>query len=214
MEIIEVTKLNIDKSIQQAAIVLKNKGIVVYPTETAYGFAANGLLPETIHKIFQLKKRSRQNPIHLIIPSIESARNFAYISREQHRVLKRWLPGPLTFVLPRKPIVPECLVNGATTIGIRIPQHPVTSLLSSYLDFPYTATSANFSGQPPIYSIDDLQKQFPAICDIDLVLDYGNLPQVMPSTVIDICRWPKYQILRPGAIAKREFAMWAATISL
>lgn len=205
----QVTQENFTQAVRRAADTLKSGGVIVYPTDTAYGFGANGLSSEAIDKVFTLKGRPRYNPMNLVARNIDSVADIAELSAIQKSVLACWLPGPVTFVLGRKPIVPSCLVNGEATVGIRIPKHPVTSLLSEYVEFPYTTTSANLSNYPTVYSISALCLQFPPSAPIDLVLDYGELKLGAISTVIDISNWPQYKIVREGVLPSQEFSRWA-----
>lgn len=209
MNILQVDKHNIAEAAEKSAQVLKQGGVVVYPTDTAYGFAVHGLRTDTIDKIFRLKGRRQNNPIHLVVRDVASVEKLAEMSPAQRAVLENWLPGQLTFVLTRKECVPPSLVAGGTTIGIRIPDHPLTMALSQQLDFPYTATSANVSGMPAVYAINALRQQFPGNAEIDLVLDYGELAAGTISTVIDIVAWPDYKIVREGAVPAARFAEWA-----
>jgi L-threonylcarbamoyladenylate synthase len=213
MKTIQVTAHNLVQAADEAAEVLRQGRVVVYPTDTAYGFAVHGLLPATIEKIFRLKGRRQNNPIHLVVRDLAAVETITEMSPCQRAVLAHWLPGQLTFVLTRKPIVPESLVAGGSTIGIRIPRHPVTQELSRRLDFPYTATSANVSGQPAVYSIAALREQFPENAEIALILNYGDLATGAISTVIDIVAWPEYRIVREGAVSAAKFAEWAARIT-
>jgi L-threonylcarbamoyladenylate synthase len=211
MEIIQVITDNLEKVVEQAAAVLQSSGVVVYPTDTTYALAVHGLCMEAIEKIFQIKGRSHQNPIHLVVRDMAAVKAIAELSTEQEAVLTHWLPGPLTFVLVRKPVVPSVLVGGGSTIGVRIPNHPVTQALSRLVDFPYTTTSANRTGLPTVYAIPTLLEQMPDGGGIDLVLDYGDLTRGSVSTVVDISQWPVYKVIREGVVSTQKFAEWVVS---
>jgi L-threonylcarbamoyladenylate synthase len=105
-------------------------------------------------------------------------------------------------ILPKKDIVPNMLVANGSTLGVRIPNSKITNLLSSSASIPYTTPSANRTGEPTPYSIDEV-RQVLDIEKVDLVLDAGPLPKIAPSTVIDISEG-NFKILREGPIGREE----------
>ena len=119
--------------------------------------------------------------------------------------MKKFLPGPLTLIFRRRPAIPSTVAGGLETLGIRIPNCPVTSQLSSLVDFPYTATSANPSAGATPYSVSEVLSQFEGdlVQKIDLILDAGVLPRVLPSTLVDLSTQPP-QILREGPVRTKE----------
>lgn len=163
------------EAISSATEALLHDKIVVYPTDTAYGFAAHALSLKAIETVYELKGRSCTSPMHIVVRNVSQACEFAEISPQQQQVLRAWFPGPITFVLKKRSPIPSLLVAGKNTIGIRIPDHPITKALSLSVPFPYTATSANLSGQPTVYSIDALARQFPGFPGIDVILDMGEI---------------------------------------
>lgn len=204
MKIIRLTADNMEQSVREAVNFITEGGVVVYPTDTAYGMAVPGLEEDAIARIYRVKGRPLHNPIHLVVKDWMAVSEISELSAGQQRVLERWLPGPVTFVLKRRPVVPASLVGGRDTVGVRIPDHPVTRLLSRYLGVPYTATSANLSGGRTAYSIEDLEGRLPE--DIPfLALDYGKLAEGAISSVIDISAWPHYTIIREGVVSKDRF---------
>jgi L-threonylcarbamoyladenylate synthase len=193
---------SLDKAVQAASIVLKNGGIAVYPTDTAYGLGANALNESAICKIFAIKERDRKKPLSITVRDIEMAKRYAIISAAAEEFLKQAWPGAITVVLRKRSLLPDILIDGGT-IGIRMPDHEFHESLFKRIDFPITATSANISGNESVWNIADFKRQLRGrTCRPDLVIDAGALPPTHPSTVIDLSgQEPK--ILRTGPISKK-----------
>lgn len=185
-------------TIIKAADVLKLGGLLVYPTDTAYGLGANALDEKSIRKVYELKSRDFSKPTHVVVRDWKMIEDLCFTNDAAKKLYDKFLPGPLTIILPKKKIVPDILTAGLKTIGIRIPNNEVTKILSSDLPFPYTTPSANKSGGKTPYSIEDVKKELD-ISKVDLILDAGKLPEVPPSTIVDLStNSPK--ILRGGPI--------------
>ncbi|MBU1110017.1 threonylcarbamoyl-AMP synthase [Patescibacteria group bacterium] len=203
MQILNLTSNSSLKFIaHQAAEVLGSGGIIVYPTETAYGLGGKALDETVIKNVFAIKQRPLNKPIHIIVKDIQEAKNYAEVTKEGIRLARRFFPGPLTLIFKKKFIIPDVLTGGLDTIGIRIPNHPVVIAISNIVSFPFTATSANFSGRPAPYSTEDVFSQFTGN-EIDLVIDAGSLPQTLPSTVVDLTVAP-FKIIREGPISRQQ----------
>jgi L-threonylcarbamoyladenylate synthase len=134
----------ISTNIQAACQILNNNDLVAIPTETVYGLAANALNEKAVLKIFTLKKRPAYNPLIIHIGAIEDLDKWAKnIPEKAYLLAKTFWPGPLTLVLEKKAIVPNIITAGKNTVGIRMPNHPVTLSLLKQLNFPLAAPSAN-----------------------------------------------------------------------
>jgi L-threonylcarbamoyladenylate synthase len=181
-------------AIKNAAQVIKAGGVVIYPTDTCYGIGASALDTKAIKKIIDAKSRNFQRPFSVIVKDIKMAKELAEINNKQEKYFKSKLPGRFTLVLEKRKKLPAILTAGLPTIGIRIPNHVATKLLSDFLSIPYITTSANIVGQKPAYGLDELAKQFNNK-KIDLILDAGQLPKHKVSTVIDLSG-QKVKILR------------------
>ena len=206
MEIVKIDLQNPPEPlIAKAAEVLSRGGLLIYPTDTAYGLGGNGLDERVIRKVFRVKGRLEKKPIHVVVRDIKMAEELVYLNEPDRIVFERFLPGPLTLIFKKKKIVPESLVGGGETLGIRMPKCLVTRRISSLLEFPYTATSANLAGGPAPYSIEESLSQFsPEILEnIDLILNAGPLLKVLPSTIVDLSgEIPK--LVREGPVSKGE----------
>ncbi len=196
---------DLDNRVIEAAVrVIRRGGSIVYPTDTVYGLGVSILKPYSIERLFKIKKRPETKPAPVMIKDIEMAKQLAYIDQKTEKALNEVWPGQVTVVLEKKPIVPDILTANRKTIGLRIPNHYFTQCLMENLNEPITATSANFSGQPPLNSAVELVKIFNrAYPRPDLILDAGELPPSPPSTVLDLTS-PQPKITRVGPITKKD----------
>jgi len=199
-----IKKIDLNKPnknlIKLASQILSKNGLVVYPTDTAYGLGVNALKVSTINKLYEAKNRSFDKPTHIIVSNIQMMEKVSYVNEYARILYNSFLPGPLTIILKKKNIIPDILTGGINTIGIRIPNCTVTKLLSKDLSFPYTTPSANKSGDKTPYSINEALSSL-GKNDIDLALDAGELPKTQPSTIIDVSH-ANIKILREGPLSK------------
>lgn len=182
--------------IKEAASIIKQGGLVIYPTETCYGLAANALDPKAVKRVYEVKGRPYNKPLSIAVSDLEMAKKYAYFTPEAEKLVKELLPGPLTIALPKKPEVPD-IVN-PDRIAIRIPNNLIAILLIKETGIPITATSANKTGDPPPYNIKDAINSLVGI--VDFAMDTGQLPKVKPSTIVDFTEKPCPQITRIGPI--------------
>jgi L-threonylcarbamoyladenylate synthase len=176
--------------------------LVVYPTETFYGIAADPFSPIALEKLFAIKGREANKPIALI--AADSAMAFA-IARKVPAIARRlaiaFWPGPLTMVIPARTDFPPQLIGPDAGVGVRVSSHPIARALCRGLGHPITATSANLSGEPPANTIDTARKSLGN--KVKVFLEGGILSAVAPSTVI-ACDADDFRIIRAGAISERE----------
>ncbi|MBU1136896.1 threonylcarbamoyl-AMP synthase [Patescibacteria group bacterium] len=196
---------DLDNTIIQKAIeVLKRGGGVIYPTDTVYGLGVDALNIKAIERLFKIKKRPGTKPVPIIVRDIDMAKKYAYINRAKEKILNSVWPGKVTVILPKRDAAPDVLTAGKKTIGIRVSAHPFIRLLMEELDFPITATSANFSGEPPLSSSFEVIKTFErAYPRPELILDAGDLPENSPSTLLDLSGL-KPKITRLGPVSKKD----------
>jgi L-threonylcarbamoyladenylate synthase len=183
------------KTLNEAAYILKNGGVVICPTDTVYGFLADAFNKKAVDKIFKLKQRPRSKPLPVFVKDLKRAKELVEISKEQELILKKyWFTRPkpaggggprkYTFVLKNK---------GKGTIAIRIPKHKFLNDLLKKINKPLAQTSVNISGQPVLKNIKEIINQFGD--KVDLIIDEGNLPKRKPSKIIDLTE-KKQKILR------------------
>ena len=187
------------EKIGRAAEVLRAGGLVAFPTETVYGLGANALDHAAIAKIFAAKGRPSTNPL---IVHVADAAAISVLVTEWTEIAQllaeRFMPGPLTLVLPRRDIVPDIVTGGGATVAVRVPAHPIAQALLRAAGIPIAAPSANRSMQlSPTraeHVLHDLNGR------IDLILDGGLTMGGLESTVLDLTTSPP-TLLRPGLIS-------------
>ncbi|PIZ57263.1 threonylcarbamoyl-AMP synthase [bacterium (Candidatus Torokbacteria) CG_4_10_14_0_2_um_filter_35_8] len=194
-----------DKVIEAAADILKRGLVLVYPTDTVYGLGVNILDENAVRKIFLIKGRDFIKPLPIVVRDLKMAEEVASVGEKAKVLFNKFLPGPLTLVLPKKDIISDIISADLETVGIRIPECEVTKKLSEKLDFPYTTTSANISGRPSTSSIREVRSQFSdSPRKPDLILNAGTLSPSLSSTIVDLSNENDIKILREGPISKEE----------
>jgi len=183
------------RHINRAAEVLSRGGVVVYPTDTVYGLGCDITNKKAIEKITAIKGRDPKKPMSFVCSDLQHISRYARVSNFAYRILKRFLPGPYTFVLEATRETPKILLTKQKTVGIRIPDNKVSLELVAALGNPIISTSANLSNDEPIGNPDDLAKILGP--RVDIILDSGVLAQT-PSTVVSLVN-DSVNILREGA---------------
>jgi L-threonylcarbamoyladenylate synthase len=186
----------------RAAGLIRSGGIVAFPTETVYGLGANALDPAAVERIFAVKGRPRQSPLIVHVDSIEMARALVLEWPDAaDRLAHRYWPGPLTLVLPKQPSIPDIVTAGLSTVGLRVPAHPLALALIHAAGVPIAAPSANpFTELSPTTAEHVRQSLGDAV---DLVLDGGPATVGIESTVLSLAGLEPV-LLRPGVIPLPE----------
>ena len=193
--------INLDK-LKEISEIIKNGGIVVFPTETVYGIGTNGLNKEAISKLYEVKKRPTTKPISLLVSSINMVDMVAQdITDMEYKLMEKFFPGPLTIILKKKSIVPDNLTNNTDTIGIRMPDNIIARKLIEYANVPIATPSANISGKPSGTNINTIMNDFKD--KVDYYIDGGKSKIGIGSTIVKIENgYPL--ILREGSISKKQ----------
>lgn len=204
-EIIAVDPAGPDpEAIGRAADLLRQGQIVVSATDTIYTVNVDATNVAAIERLYALKGRPPRKPIHVVVADLEMAARYAEVTPQAHQLARTFLPGALTLVLSRLPAVPDALVAGLPTLGIRMPDNLVSLELARVAGLPYTTTGANMSDGGDVYTVEDVLRQFgPRAEQIALILDQGPLTPRPPSTLIDLTGEPP-RILRQGPIPGAE----------
>jgi L-threonylcarbamoyladenylate synthase len=168
-------------SITDAAAAVRRGDAVVYPTETVYGLGADATDPDAVERVFELKGRSREKPLSLGVPSVDAALDYTRPTEREERFMRRFLPGPVTVVVERRPSLPDILTAGRERVGVRVPDHETALSLLERAP-PLTATSANRSGSPSVTRVADLDTRIREGAAV--VVDGGETPGT-ESTVVD-----------------------------
>ena len=184
------------------AEIIKNGGIVVFPTETVYGIGTNGLDKEAVERLYKIKERPLNKPISLLVSDFEMVEKVVKdISEIEYKIMKEFFPGPLTIILNKKDIVPEIVTSGGITVGIRMPDEETTRKLIKYAGVPIAAPSANISGKPSKIDVQDIIKEFGD--KVDYYIDGGKSKIGIGSTIVKVEK-NAIKILREGSISKEE----------
>lgn len=194
----------------EAAALIRDGGLVAFPTETVYGLGANALDRRAIARIYSAKGRPSFNPVIAHVSSVEEARGIVAEWPElAARLAAAWWPGPLTLVLAKLAHVPDALTAGAHAVAVRVPAHPVALGLIAAAGVPVAAPSANrSSGVSPTTA----QHVAKSLGDrVDLILDAGPTGVGIESTVVDLTG-PRPRILRPGPIGATELEALAGPL--
>lgn len=168
--------------IRQAVEILKNSGVIAYPTDTIYGFGGDIFSKPTIDRIYQIKKKKAIG-FSFICADLKEIAKYAIVSDCAYRILKRLLPGPYTFIFKATKMVPKDIVPNKKTVAIRIPNNQVCLELIKRFGHPIISTSVNLTGQEHFSDPLEIEKQFGN--QVDLIIDAGILAHD-PSSVVDL----------------------------
>lgn len=200
MERILFTPESLGASLARAIAVVRDGGLVVYPTETMYGAGIDAKNSEAVSKLLSFKNRPAGKPISLLVSDEAMAASVVVLNQRAQELYRTFLPGPVTVISESNGVADARLSSEFNTLGIRISSYPLAQKLVEGFGSPITATSANASGKARPYSVDimlanltELQKS-----RIDLILDAGELPRNEPSTVIDAVNETQ-EVIRAGA---------------
>ena len=189
-------------AVAEAAAILRRGGLLGIPTETVYGLGADALNEDAVRRIFEAKGRPQDNPLIIHVPSADWLERYCQnVPPAAYRLAERFWPGPLTMILPRRPIVPLRTTGGLETVGVRCPDHPVTLAIIEAAGVPVAAPSGNTSGRPSPttarHMMDDM------LGKIDGIVDGGPCAVGVESTIIDLTVQPP-RLLRPGGLPLEE----------
>ena len=197
---IKTYETNIEQVLYHTVDILKNGGIVVYPTETFYGLGVKFDMEDSLKKLYDIKQRPEEKAMPLIIGNkgllmvVAASINDTALS-----LIDRFWPGPLTLIFLAKENLSEYITAGTHMIAVRIPGESFALHLAKTASFPITATSANLSGTSPAQDAETVIRYFGD--KIDLIIDGGHTSGGLPSTIVDVTG-DKIKILREGVIKK------------
>ena len=185
-----------------AGEIIKQGGLVLFPTETVYGLGANGLDEDAVKKIYIAKGRKQDNPLILHVSNFDMVSKIAKdISDIEYTLMKTFWPGPFTIILNRTKIVPDIVTAGLDTVGVRMPSGEIARALISYAEVPIAAPSANISGRPSGTNISDIFEELSG--KVDYIVDGGECEVGLESTVVRVVDGVP-TILRPGKISPED----------
>ena len=194
--------INIKQQVEEAISVLRQGGIVAFPTDTVYGLGAGMNISQAVERIYQVKERPQNMALPLLVA------DEAQITKLTKRVppiawqlIESFLPGALTIVLLKSKSVPDTITGGGETVAIRIPSHPIPIALIEGVGTPIIGTSANVSGKPNPLTAGEVYSQFGD--KIDRIIDGGRCPGGSASTVVDVTGDIPI-VVREGAISRER----------
>lgn len=187
--------------IKKAVQIIRQGGVVAFPTETYYGLGVDPFNPQALTKLFAIKKRSSAKPVLTLITSQEQLSLLTLEIPSLFLPLFSLWPAPLTLVFKALPSLPSRLTGGTGTVAVRISPHPLAMALVRAYRQPLTATSANISGKPPAVTADEVRMYFGDT--VDFVIEGGKTPGGKPSTVVGIDN-DALTVIREGVISLSE----------
>ncbi len=189
-------------NIEHAAQIIRDGGLVIFPTETVYGLGGDATNPKAAHAIFGAKGRPSDNPLIIHIATPDEAEKYTYTSPVYHILADAFMPGPLTVILKAKPCIPLTVRAGLDTVAVRCPSHPVANALIRAAGMPIAAPSANLSGKPSPTCAQHIR--FDMDGRVDMITDGGACEVGLQSTIVKIEDDGTLLLLRPGKITLEE----------
>lgn len=192
------------EAVSMALAALRNGGVVLHPTETCYGLAADIFSETAVEKIYSLKNMSSDKPVSIMVSSLDEGLKYGDFSEKALQLAKKYWPGPLTIIVPRRSFLPISINRGVATVGIRCPDHEMTQQLLKDFGGPLVTTSANRTGEPQAYDVETFLKgrHVGGIGGEDLpdeIIDAGRIPEIQPSTIVEVVG-DEMRIVRQGPI--------------
>ena len=208
MTTIRLSDVGMEAAVSDAVAVLRAGGVVLYPTDTLYGLGADGLSNEAVDKVYAIKGRAGGKPTHAILPDLAMAEEYAEVTDDARLLAERLPRGQVTLIVKKKAGFDAGVMKKIPTFGFRIPDNGFCVKLVREFGRPVTATSANKSDLSPERSVEKILAQLGnAARDIDLIIDAGELPERLPSTVVDMSG-AEPAVIREGAVPAAD--IWNA----
>ena len=200
-KLVKVDTENPEKSVlTEAAEILKNGGLVAFPTETVYGLGANGLDEKACKRIYEAQGRPSDNPLILTIGDLDGLYKIVgKVTENAKKIIDAFWPGPITLVLPKADCVPETVTGGLDTVAVRYPSNKIARELIKIAGIPVAAPSANSSGKPSPTRASHVE--FDLNGKIEMIIDGGAADWGLESTILDVSE-DKPVLLRPGAVTQ------------
>jgi L-threonylcarbamoyladenylate synthase len=190
------------RQVERGIAILKDGGLVAFPTDTVYGLGACADLAPAVERVYTVKKRPRDIPLPLLLASTAQISEVSYpVPKMAWLLAEYFLPGALTLVLPRSGLAVDTVTGGVATVAVRVPAHPVPVALIEGVGVPIVGTSANLSGRSSPLTAKEVYAQLGD--RVDLVIDGGRCPGGQESTIVDLTREVPL-VLREGAIPVAE----------
>ena len=203
---------NLSDALGIAAKIIRDGGLVVFPTETVYGLGADATNPNATARIYEAKGRPSDNPLIIHIADPKDVEKYAFSNSTYYSLAEAFMPGPLTVILPAKETVPLTTRGGLETVAVRCPENPVARELIRLADVAIAAPSANISGSPSPtsfeYAYSDMNGR------VDAIIDGGDCDFGLESTIVRINDDFSLTLLRPGKITKEDIEAIGIKVSV
>jgi L-threonylcarbamoyladenylate synthase len=183
----------IKNQIEKAVEILKKGGVIAYPTDTVYGIGCDVFNNKAIKKILEIKKRDQNNSLLVAVSDFKMMASIVIFTEKERKFMEKFLPGPITFILPKKSNISNLVTGKRNNLGVRMPDNKEALEIIRQAGFPIITTSANISGQKPVSESRD----------IDLIVDFvveGKCKYKKPSTIVDLIN---KRIIRQGQWVER-----------
>jgi len=189
-------------NILTASRIVKRGGLVIYPTDTVYGLGCDPFNVTAVKQVFRVKGE-REKPLPILASSIDHVEKIASLSPKAEKVARWFWPGPLTLIVPKKPILPEVVTCNLNSVGVRVPNHAVALQLINLSNGLLVGTSANKTGEKPPQTAPEAARQLGE--EVDVILDGGPTTLGVPSTVADLTS-KKPRISREGPVSFKQIS--------
>lgn len=210
LDLKEIKNIAEYSKLETAGQIIRDGGLVLFPTETVYGLGANGLDEDAVKKIYVAKGRKSDNPLILHISDIEMLGKIAKdISDVEFKLMNAFWPGPFTIILNKTDLVPSVVAGGLDTVGVRMPSNEIAKNLIKFSGVPVAAPSANISGKPSGTNVEDIYQELGD--KVDYIVDGGDCNIGVESTVVRVIDEVPH-ILRPGKITAEEIKEVAGAV--
>ncbi len=189
--------------IKYAAEQIQAGRVLGMPTDTFYGLAADPFNLRAVERVYEIKSRQRYKPLSLLIESVDQAEEFTRpLPNDFHLLARRFWPGPLTMIVPAAPHLPLKVIANTENVALRVPAAAIPLAVVRAARIPITATSANLSGAVECTTAEQVLEQLHG--RISIIVDGGQSPRTISSTIVQFKEDGSWQILREGAIASRD----------
>lgn len=191
----------ISEDLARAVEIVKNGGVIAFPTDTVYCLATSINFPEAVSRIFDIKGRQTTKALPILVADTIQMRQVGQMTPLADLLVRRFMPGGLTIILKKTPAVPDIVTGGKDSVAVRIPGHTLPLYLIKACGSSLTGTSANLSGHGSVCTAGEVESQIGNL--VDFILDGGQCPGGRESTIIDLTSDPPV-IVREGAVDRAE----------
>lgn len=202
MEYIDIKNGYTKEDIIKLSDMIKSGEILILPTDTVYGIACDSMNEKAVKKIYELKQRELSKPMNILVSNMEMIKEVVKkISKEEEKIVKKFLPGALTIIFEKKDNISNTITAGKDTVGVRMPNHKMLLELIDYLGRPIVATSCNIAREKAMTKAEDALFEFKD--KVRCIVDGGEIKNGTPSTIIKVEK-KNIDILREGQISKDD----------